>query len=884
MDNVDDYHIWQRRVHHGIRYQKDAVPFPESVDIGLEFNAALERKDKLDHSLLTNSVMLELGDFAKAVTKSEKYFLFEMLAFNFDLGVDVDDDMQYYQYATCVHQKIRSLKEQTRGKPERLKEAFPLPDLSAMTASSGSAAPGQYYFKRNKMVDSSFLTDPRCRSSQKQMTESDGAAQSRRFILKKKVGLQQADNVYPRCRELAVTLAIGPNEAPKQKQARNLLSVAVVLELLDFSRVLCGTHTQLVCDLVEQNFGLELDPAVFRLQFKKLTDRKYCGVTAEQRDVFRKKPFKFQVKKQEQKYARRRNRDADFQEPEGLTVASKRRTTLRHRDGDVLDTHLSYMCPIEFETEMDEEVGLEKMKLESHWSGTAVDSLDVKREAGEVVVSPAQPRTKGSFNSHPSDGAISRLFSEDGDNVKVKTLRQRLWMKRAARSKHILKSWRVNDLFARCRAIGLDFNVGSGNKQSLDLRLLTNLVLCEVLRFATAMRKRLQGFLFHILDGNFNLVQDEQRRQNFVYYFMTTGKVLQSHPARRRSEFLCSPFHFPEIYNVTSRFPSARQVKAERQTNCESSLPVTNRRAEAERHPFCKKLGLDLWSTEERPPSQKLDLSELTKGAVLDILGFVRELCGDVPETVNDILEHNFDLELQSGATEASRAIQRWYATQRSLMKNRSRVAAKITRWLNMVVPLGKEALEHLDSEDDKHPDAEGTVRRVDSYRICKEIGLDLDVPSDSGAKTKLDLRVLTRGVLFEVHRYLHVEHNCHRYVPALYEILEYNFDLSSQSHRKVEFAWSIAAQVISMVGRKGRQGKGDYMNKVFELPLETAKAPQCITVAMVAPGADTTLNQRLVIKRCWSTCQCEGDAHVPFSDWFSSVTTRRPPVKAKRR
>lgn len=170
-----------------------------------------------------------------------------------------------------------------------------------------------------------------------------------------------------------------------------------------------------------------------------------------------------------------------------------------------------------------------------------------------------------------------------------------------------------------------------------------------------------------------------------------------------------------------------------------------------------------------------------------------------------------------------------------------------------MVVPLNVHSqlapqpptgngLEDLDAEDSKLAREMGAsnvqqVKRVNSYRICKEIGLDLDIGCKSEAKNKLDLRVLTRGVLFEIHEY--VGRNCHRYVPALYEILEYNFDLSSQSHRRVEFAWSIASQVIAIAGKHGR--KGDYLNKVFELPFEFSESSQ--TVCKDEPEDELDLN-----------------------------------------
>ncbi|XP_040907344.1 uncharacterized protein LOC121190572 [Toxotes jaculatrix] len=861
MDNIDDSYIWQRRIHHGIRYQKVAVPFPESVEVGLEFNAALERKEKLDQRLLTNAVMLELCDFAKTVTKSEKYFLFEMLDFNFDLGVDVDNDMMYYEYVTRVHNKIKQLKEQIKMKPRRWKEAFPLPDRNIM-ASVCSEEPGRYYPKRNKIADSSVLTNgsKSSHSSENQTPEINGAARSKFTIKKRGVRLKRTDDVYPFCRELGVTLTVRPNEAPKQKLDPNLVTNGVMLELLDFSGLLCGTHTQIVHALVKQNFGHELDKLQFRMQLNKLMERKYTCLSAEDRDAFRKEPYKFQTKKREQKCKKRQNPDTDNQELEKQTVVSKRRETLRHRDSDAQgicpDSDLSYMCPIDFETEMQSaaEFRPEKIKVESGLSGTAVErklavALDVKQEEEEVFVSPPQTNGLNSsmFNFHPKDEAVSDLFSEDRDeNRNVKTLKQRLWMRRAARSKQILKSSRVNDMFAHCREIGLDFNVSSGNKQNLDLQLLTNWVLWEVLKFATAMRKSLQSFLFAILDNNFNLCfQDELHQRNFIFYILTKERILQNHPARQKGEFLSRPFQFPEIYNtadVTSFCQTEQELETEQQTNWDSSLSALSRQTDVELHPFCKKLGLDLWSTEGHLASQKLDLTVLTTGAMLEILGFVRELCGAVRDTVNDVLEHNFDLDLQSGATKASQVIQRWYVTQKSLMKKQT-MSSKRIRWLNKVVPLYDQSLlgpqpptsnglEDLDSEDLNLGTGRRAfnqnvqqVKKVNTYHICKEIGLDLDVGSKSEAKTKLDLRVLTRGVLFEMHQY--VEQNCSRYVPALYDILDYNFDLSSQSHRKVEFAWSIASQVIAMVGKDGR--KGDYLNAVFELPMEVSESSEMV-------------------------------------------------------
>nr|XP_020470851.1 uncharacterized protein LOC109968714 [Monopterus albus] len=863
MGDIDEYHIWQQRIHQGIRYQKGAVPFPESVKIGLEFNAALERKETLDPSLLTNAVMLELCQFAKTVTKSEKYFLFEMLEYNFDLGVDVANDLQCYEYAACVHNKIKLLKEQIKSKPHKWNEAFLLPDVNSMMAFLESVGPGRYHPKKNKVVDSSLLTDvgKNCHFSETLKAGSNGVATSM-FIMKKRGGvwLKLTDSLYPFCSKLGVTLAVQPNETAKQKLDPSLVTNGVMMELLDFSRVLCGTETRIVNSLVKKNFGHEFDRLQFRVQYNKLAERKYACLSTAARDAFRKETFKVQIGKREQSSRKRKNPGTDDQELAKITIVSKRRKTLRHRGSDTQDTlqdsNLSYICPVDFETETQSGTAVrpEQIKPEN-LSGVAAEtqlaeSVDVKQEEEEVFISPAQPQTNGhsSDMSHfhlkdQSLKALSNLFSEDkNEDINVRTPKQRLWIRRANRSKQILKSSRVNDLFAHSRAIGLDFNVGSGNKQNLDLQLFTNWMLLEVFKFATGMTKSLGRFLSEILISNFSLVLvDELHQRNFIFYFITKEKNIQNHPDRQKREFLNSQFKCPEVYNmvdVTSNFQSEKEVETVQQIDCDSSTLTANWQTEEEPYPFCKRIGLNLWSTEERPASQKLALSVLTTGAVLEIFSFVRELCGSVPDTVNDVLEHNFDLELRSGATKAAQVIQRWYLIQKSLMKKQS-MTPKIYRWLNRVVPLNGHSpspagsgVQGLDSGDVKPSTARRArsrnvcqVEKANSYHFCKEIGLKLDVGLKSEAKPKLDLQVLTRGVLFEMHRY--VEQHSNRYVPTLYEILEYNFDLSSQSHRKVEFAWSIASQVIAMVRKNGRTE--DYLTRVFELPMEVSESSQTV-------------------------------------------------------
>ncbi|XP_059208361.1 uncharacterized protein LOC131987192 [Centropristis striata] len=811
MENIDEY-IWQRRIHHGVRYQKSDVPFPKSVQIGLDFNAALERTEKLDLSLLTNGVMLELCDFAKAVTRSEKYFLFEMLEFNFDLCCDPDDDRQFYRYTTRISAKMKQLREQFKTKPSKWKESFPLPDLSFILKFPGPEEPERYYPKRNKSIDISVLTNSNKnrQSAEHQKTESNGSL----FIRKGRGGGRyRTKGTYPFCRDLGVTFCVRTDGPPKEKLDRSLVSIGVMMELLSFSKVLSGSQPGIVHDLIKQNFGYELDKRMFQMHRTKLMERKYACLIHGGREDFQKEVFNITVKRQKQRRKKPKEPDADNQDLASLIVAGKRRATLRLRNGDedfYQDTDLSYMCPVDFETDM-------QSGSETNFQCESLS--DVKQEEEKVLIS--QPQM---FSVRPKKTTlkVSDLFSEDKtEATNVKTHKQKLWMRRALRSKEILKSSRINDMFAHCRERGLDFNVGSGNKQNLDPQILTNHVWWEVHKFATTMTKSLRSFLLEILHNNFTLVlQDEIHQQNFMTYIIKKEKILQNHPDAKKMEFLHSPFQFPEVYNmidVTTDFEAGQEAEAEQQTDWDPPpSSATSQVGDEEQHQFCKNIGLDLWSAEERLASQKLDLAVLTTGAVLEVFGFIRVLCGSVREIVTDVLEHNFDLDL-SGETKASQVVQRWYSSKDCLMK-RITTSPKITRWLNMVVPLSgiKQGMETSDEYEEK---------KINSYHICEKIGLDLNVRSKQKAKTKLDLRVLTRGVLLEMHRY--VERHCNRYVPALYEILEYNFDLSSQNHRKVEFAWSTASQVLSIAAKHDR--KGGYLNKVVELPIEVSKPSEVI-------------------------------------------------------
>ncbi|XP_074527549.1 uncharacterized protein LOC141791186 [Halichoeres trimaculatus] len=865
MDKTTEY-IWQRRIHRAVQSKKYGALFPESVRLGLEFNAALEKKEKLDVSLLTNAVVLELWDFSRCVAKSEAHFLFEILEFNFDLGVDAMSEVQYQKFVRVVHVKTKVMCSTIKPKHEKCKETFPLPQLVDEKVLEGSE---QKEKNRNETLDVSLLTAGSKTTQISENQKTDNVDES--FTLRGRAPLKMTQDSFPHCKKLGVKLFIQEENAPKEKLHTDQLTKGVMMELLSFSRALCGIRSGIVCELIKLNFGLDMNKGLFYARVNKIMERKNLCIKEEDREAFRKELFPCQSRKQ-RKLQKRKIPDNDYQEVEGLLVQGKRWSSLRDFESKgteiCQDKDLSYMCPVDFETEMlsDTETEQEKDMSVSCTSDTPaeifavaagetkVESAEkvsaaaeetqaggktseaseevalqvvIKEEEEEVFVSSVQPQIKG-YNSqlpkanrkHRAFRSISRLFStEKHQDQSVKTPKQSLWIRRAFRSKQILQSSTVTDRFAGCRAIGLDFNVGAGRGEKLSLQLFTNGVLCEVHRFATCMQKSIHSFTSEILENNFKVVfLDEAQQRNFVTAMVSRGKVYESHPDRRSAEFLNSPFTLQEspcMAHVESDFQT-EEVFREEQGELDSELSAATKQEASDQHPFCRKLGLDLWSTERRPASQRLDFLSLTKGAVLEIIKYVRHLCGNVRKTVTDVLEHNFDLDLRDPKSRDKKELEKWYYKYRTVM-TKYPISKKKKEWF-------KELIYVLPDPDvqDLNPASKGNVVRPSSrYSTCEKIGLDFSIGPSQKTKRKLHLGVLTRRLLFEIHQF--VMRNSTQYIPTLYQILENNFDLSSQSHRKVEFAWEVSSQVLGIAAKVGR--KGGYLDKPVELPLEYSQA-----------------------------------------------------------
>ncbi|XP_072318223.1 uncharacterized protein [Eucyclogobius newberryi] len=798
-DYIDSNYVWQQRIKRVLRDGDISTQFPSASALGVQFNPAFQRVEKIPPNLLTNGVILDVHDFVKAVKKTTCHQLFDVLQFNFDLGLSWDSP-ECFDFAQRLYAAVKHLHGQLRGRPklqEMMQDVYVLPEVTAGNAEVASAGTKRRVWTEDVQLDDDRKGDPIF------LKEGPGAP------------CELSMRNYPLCHGLGITFVLRSSNAPAQKLSTALLTTGMVLEMLKFAEFLGGRFFQTLKDLISHNFGDVYEPCYLSSQVRALHDKKLSHWGPD-RGAFCLQPFEFTLIKR--KKAKREAESVGKVE----IVPEKRRSAMTHLSKDyyweekTVVEDSSYMCPVEFDADLvanedlvdvkseDEEVDVESVFQNAK---TASETFGEESESPARCHSLHKRRRRKSIPALP----ISGLFSDDTLPMHQKSTKQKEWAMRANRIKEILgRETKNNLMFCRCRKIGLDFNVGSGRVKNLDMQLLTNYTLYEVYKFCSQLARSTLNFQLKLLETNFDFVCQE----NLQSYLYSKEKCLanQSHA----EELLNTPIQFPEMYNVT-------EGEGQSHGNEMSQDPPGDDLSDD--FPHCKRIGVNLWLPNGRPPRRRRSLRALTHGALLEIFGLARRLCGKPRDLLHDVLEHNFDVDLQDPASDEASGLRRWLNVNRFMIK-KSFCVIKTNAWLAEAVSLKQcgaaASPEPPGSETPPLLPAPTPKRRT--YDRCKEIGLDLNLSRKSPAKRKLDPALLTRAALFEVHRF--VETECNRYVPALYEILDYNFDLSSQRHRRVEFAWSVAAQVLAMV-RKGGRG-GGYMGRVFQLPFEVEEGEIC--------------------------------------------------------
>lgn len=795
MNCIDIEYIWQTRIHSGFTYNRKRCPFPDSAAIGLDFNVACKRKTKLDLNLLTNGVVLEVYDFSKTVSKSLKYMVSGILEYNFDTGVD--NGKQRHLFVSRIFNKIRNL-----NKYDKQDEVFLLPDPKTFNQSGALEVLSRPDTDVSKVSVKSSLLGPDGIAEGDAASESVHADQSCEggHVDEAEKGTDASS--YPCCEAIGLDLAIRPLDTPKQKLDASLLTSKVILEVIKFVKMVCGRYGQIIPDVLKHNF--DLDESCILETVKKIYSKNDI-LQLKAREAFRKMPCTFVKKIKKEGWKRRMGWDGEVLT--SPTEPGKRIRKPKHDDlfCDFEDLpHNDQKC-LTIDTEMD---GMQETQM-GEQSDTSL----------RLVHSPTTHRPFVPISSAVDGTAMSGQFSEDVRSVtsiEVTAEKQNLWRRRAMRTKQIL-SMRFKDKKTR-----LAFNVGSGERQ--NWQLLTIGMLEDIFTFANQLHRTQSKFTSEVFNNNFKTEHwCAAKESGFLICVIKKMKILKSHPHGKSAELLNDLVHFPAAYR-TDGISSSQAAEAV------SPSSATSHEASMEPYPFCMALGINLWAVKQRPLNEKLDLCVLTNGALLEVSNFVTKLCGTVWEVMYDVLKHNFHFDLQD--EEMAEELLKWCSFRKPVNAIRATwVTAEQKICLDKIVAAvsrntpdckGVKVPKRSPFKQDRKL-LDGELKHLNHYPLCKELGINLEVNLKREATAKLDLQVLTRAVVYEMHTYVEDNPQEYHYVPALYKILEDNFDLSSQLHRRCDFAMAIASKVKTMSGnfRNSLRRKGGHPNTVFELPFE---------------------------------------------------------------
>ncbi|CAK6962202.1 uncharacterized protein LOC121882708 [Scomber scombrus] len=758
--------------------------FCRSKLVGLEFNVGFGPKQNLSVDL-TKSVLLEVATFALAMNSSQQDFIMEILEYNFDLDLQSEDLRNTFEHEIMT--AVRQLKI-CEDAVRLSKEVFELPVLSFTKANQKTGSVN---------LDPSSISGMDC-------DPPNSHAETKEHIS------QQSENHHPFCKEIGLRLYIN-NHAPTEKMDIGKLTKGAMTEVTNFAEQLCGTFEQICLDILRHNFDCDSQSGDsdlardFLVQISLAKDRMNLSNCVKRRQWKRLKT--------------------------NVSVVAK----LDCQDNPSLDGYTT---------------GSSKLPATDRNLGTSID-IDQQNEDNKYLWKLRANHVQRIFCMPHEEHCP--LYS-----------------------------------YSRCKKLGMDFKLGSGVNQNLDPNLLTNGVMVEVYTFATALQSAQKHFMTDILEYNFNLnLNNEQHRVAFAQKIHRKIQVFNS--CRKPSVFrMKMPFELPDLrsieesnYAKTTLCPKCYQDNnhklhqddsgpdyrnhPHRNTmtdtvsagaNCSGQklsndpFPTIEEKI-TQSYPSCKKIGLSLCVNKDQPKN-KLSTHVLTLGIMNELTNFAQTLCGmSKYKIINEVLEHNFNFGFQSrdffpaqqfykmmakndkglpwfsevfvirpcphrdpGDVSKLKEVSAMQKTERKETTKKRRLALQ-TKKKRATLPS-----ENMHVVRTKEHFGERT-----SFPVCTQIGLDLDVTSTSGDKEKLDLKLLTRAVVYEMHTFAYRKGQ-HYFPHTVFEILDYNFDISSQHYRSWKFSISTATKIKNMI--KQYERNLDRAHEIFKLPFVfDPKAPQ---------------------------------------------------------
>ncbi|CAB1343878.1 unnamed protein product [Coregonus sp. 'balchen'] len=919
---VEDKYIRQCRVSYSRHNLRNfgrcwKAPYTKCKEMGVDFNVGSGAKQKLDFNLLTNGVMVEVSEYAKEINRAHQHVIYDILEYNFDLGVE--NEVQY-DFSSRTMSKLKDMKmNYKRTNPGWLTEVFELPDPKTMKArkyslkwarsnlhNSVSENPTSFdiCIKEEPVVDlispphvktESIFTETdvtRCADETALLGPENGPndkctrnesdldviypqhIQTETIFIQKDITMEKSlmmptieealEYLYPLCKEKGLDLDVKSKFVKKEKLDLHLLTRDVMFELADFASEVCGNYKQIVCDVLDHNFDLDLQSGktelaedimdALRAVLKRKTHLQGQKRCEFDKDTFlkkrhkRKNPAEISSNQKvttaslEPKYQRlkevtkrrrldlmRKKKEIDMliaRESKGGNLLEVRQVEPHWVKLESIPDKIDLaLCADETKqivvTNLDQsnvkfnanklvkechplshELGLD-LDVASKPAFTLCGSFEAQINPTSRVFSVSQTQTNNELplpaeNVHLAShstaipSALTSPATERGCNLAVSTrprpilsdycepfnlpsdededyngnVRRRLQCQKTVEDKYIRQcrvSYSRHNLrnfgrfwkapYTKCKEMGVDFNVGSGAKQKLDFHLLTNGVMFEVSEYAKEINRAHQHVIYDILEYNFDLVVGNEVQYGFSSRTMSKLRDMKMNYKRTNPGWLTEVFELPDPKTMKASKYSLKWARSNLHNSVSENPTPFN---------ICIK---------EEPVVDLISPLHVKTESIFTETDVTR--CADEtallgPENgPNDKCTRNeSDLDViypQHVHTETI-FIQKDITMEKSLM-----------------MPTIEEALEYL-------------------YPLCKEKGLDLDVKSKFVKKEKLDLHLLTRGVMFEMADF--ASEVCGNYKQIVCDVLDHNFDLDLQSG-KTELAEDIIAALRAVLKRK---------------------------------------------------------------------------------
>ncbi|KAF3702764.1 hypothetical protein EXN66_Car018452 [Channa argus] len=213
---------------------KEYCAFAKSKAFGLEYDVGFAPKQNISVDLLNNYLLLEVANFALAMNSSQQDFLMEILEYNFDFGLQSENDRK--TFACEIMNKVKQL-QLSEDAIRFSRDVFevPRPSSPANTANQNS----------------DYVT-----SELSSVVRTDECVAANCPLDSHVEAKQQAVNLYPFCKEIGLKLHV--NSQPHETLDINKLTNGAMTEVISFAEKLCGTFDQICLDIIAHNFDVDL--------------------------------------------------------------------------------------------------------------------------------------------------------------------------------------------------------------------------------------------------------------------------------------------------------------------------------------------------------------------------------------------------------------------------------------------------------------------------------------------------------------------------------------------------------------------------------------------------------------------------------------------------